>query len=44
LRNLKDLGINSSTPIQKTNPLQDKLMDFEEVKDKSEEEKKEPLN
>jgi DNA recombination protein RmuC len=44
IEKLKDLGINSSTPIQKTNPLQDKLMDFEEVKDKNEEEKKEPLN
>ena len=44
IEKLKNLGINSSTPIQKTNPLQDKLMDFEEVKDKSEEEKKEPLN
>ena len=43
IEKLKDLGIGSSTPIQKTTPLQDKLMDFEEVKDKNEEEKKEPI-
>ena len=43
IEKLKDLGISSSTPIPKTTPLQDKLMDFEEVKDKSEEEKKEPI-
>ena len=42
IEKLKDLGINSSTPIAKTTPLQDKLMDFEDVKDKSEE-KKEPI-
>ena len=43
IEKLKDLGISSSTPITKTTPLQDKLMDFEEVKDKSEDEKKEPI-
>ena len=43
IEKLKDLGISSSTPIPKTNPLQDKLMDFEEVKDKSEDEKKESI-
>jgi len=43
IEKLKDLGIGSSTPIQKTTPLQDKLMDFEEVKNKNEEEKKEPI-
>ena len=43
IEKLKDLGISSSTPIPKTTPLQDKLMDFEEVKDKSEDEKKEPI-
>lgn len=43
IEKLKDLGISSSTPIAKTTPLQDKLMDFEEVKDKSEDEKKEPI-
>ena len=43
IEKLKDLGISSSTPIAKTTPLQDKLMDFEEVKNKSEDEKKEPI-
>ena len=43
IEKLKDLGISSSTPISKTTPLQDKLMDFEEVKDKAVEEKKEPI-
>ena len=42
IEKLKDLGISSKTPIAKTNPLQDRLVEFEE--EKSNVNNKEPLN
>ena len=44
IEKLRDHGIRSKTPIKKTTPLQDKLMEFEEVKNKSEDENKDQLN
>ena len=42
IEKLKDLGISSKTPIAKTTPLQDRLMEFEEEKNNVN--NKEPLN
>ena len=44
IEKLRDHGIRSKTPIKKTTPLQDKLMEFEEVKNKIEDENKDQLN
>ncbi len=43
IEKLKDLGINSKTPIIKTTPLQDRLVEFEGEKN-NDNNKKEPLN
>ena len=43
IEKLRDHGIKSQTPIKKTTP-QDKLMEFEEVKNKIEDENKDQLN
>ena len=44
IEKLRDHGIKSKTPIKKTTPLQDKLMEFDEVKNKIEDENKDQLN
>ena len=44
IEKLRDHGIKSKTPIKKTSPLQDKLMEFDEVKNKIEDENKDQLN
>ena len=44
IEKLRDHGIKSKTPIKKTTPLQDKLMEFEDVKNKIEDENKDQLN
>ena len=44
IEKLWDHGIKSKTPIKKTTPLQDKLMEFDEVKNKIEDENKDQLN
>ena len=44
IEKLRDHGIRSKTPIKKTTPLQDKLMEFEDVKNKIEDENKDQLN
>ena len=40
IEKLRDHGIKSKTPIKKTTPLQDKLMEFEDVKNKIEDDLK----
>ena len=44
IEKLRDHGIRPQTPIKKTTPLQDKLMEFEDVKNKIEDENKDQLN
>ena len=44
IEKLRDHGIKSKTPIKKTTPLQDRLMEFEDVKNKIEDENKDQLN
>ena len=44
IEKLRDHGIRPQTPIKKTTPVQDKLMEFEEVKNKVEDENKDQLN
>ena len=44
IEKLRDHGIKSKTPIKKTTPLQDKLMEFEDIKNKIEDENKDQLN
>ena len=44
IEKLSDHGIKSKTPIKKTSPIQDKLMEFEEVQNKTKDENKDQLN
>ena len=44
IEKLRDHGIKSKTPIKKTTSLQDKLMEFEDIKNKIEDENKDQLN